>query len=134
MANITRLDSNARLSRVVIHGDTVYVAGITSSVKGDIVAQTAYIFEQAGKMLAALGLGLLLPLPGAQAATKEAEKNQPQTGWFSLALAHALQDRGNTASSPAVRRLLLALINGCSCCRPGCSRRRRRRSPCPWCW
>ena len=40
MANITRLDSNERLSRVVIHGDTVYVAGITSSVKGDIVAQT----------------------------------------------------------------------------------------------
>ena len=47
MANITRLDSNARLSRVVIHGDTVYVAGITSSVKGDIVEQTRDVFRLA---------------------------------------------------------------------------------------
>ena len=55
MANITRLDSNARLSRVVIHGDTVYVAGITSSVKGDIVEHTRDVFRQIDGYLAAAG-------------------------------------------------------------------------------
>jgi len=55
MANIIRLDSNARLSRVVIHGDTVYVAGITSSVKGDIVEQTRDVFRQIDGYLAAAG-------------------------------------------------------------------------------
>ncbi len=55
MANITRLDSNERLSRVVIHGDTVYVAGITASVKGDIVAQTRDVFSKIDGYLAAAG-------------------------------------------------------------------------------
>ena len=40
MTKITRIDSNERLSRVVIHGDTIYIAGTTASVKGDIVMQT----------------------------------------------------------------------------------------------
>ncbi len=55
MANITRLDSNERLSRVVIHGDTIYVAGITASVKGDIVAQSRDVFSKIDAHLAAAG-------------------------------------------------------------------------------
>ncbi|BEG76973.1 RidA family protein [Achromobacter xylosoxidans] len=40
MSDIVRKDSNERLSRIVIHGDTVYVAGVTSSAEGGITAQT----------------------------------------------------------------------------------------------
>jgi enamine deaminase RidA (YjgF/YER057c/UK114 family) len=46
MTIITRIDSNERLSRVVIHGDTIYIAGITASVKGDIVAQTRDVLQK----------------------------------------------------------------------------------------
>jgi len=40
MTKITRLNQNERLSRIVIHGETVYIAGITSAVDGDIKTQT----------------------------------------------------------------------------------------------
>ena len=40
MTDIVRKDSNQRLSRIVIHGDTVYVAGVTSSAAGGITEQT----------------------------------------------------------------------------------------------
>lgn len=40
MTDIVRKDSNQRLSRIVIHGDTVYVAGVTSSAAGGIAEQT----------------------------------------------------------------------------------------------
>ena len=40
MTDIVRKDSNQRLSRIVIHGDTVYVAGVTSAAEGGIAAQT----------------------------------------------------------------------------------------------
>ena len=40
MTDIVRKDSNERLSRIVIHGNTVYVAGVTSSAEGGITAQT----------------------------------------------------------------------------------------------
>ena len=56
MGAITRIDSNERLSRVVVHGDTVYVAGITSSVKGDIVAQTRDVFSKIDGHLASAGI------------------------------------------------------------------------------
>ena len=55
MGAITRIDSNERLSRVVVHGDTVYVAGITSSVKGDVVAQTRDVFAKIDSHLASAG-------------------------------------------------------------------------------
>ena len=55
MGAITRIDSNERLSRVVVHGDTVYVAGITSSVKGDVVAQTRDVFAKIDGHLASAG-------------------------------------------------------------------------------
>ncbi|MBB1626013.1 RidA family protein [Achromobacter sp. UMC71] len=40
MTDIVRKDSNQRLSRIVIHGDTVYLAGVTSSAAGGIAEQT----------------------------------------------------------------------------------------------
>ncbi|CAB3733319.1 Putative aminoacrylate peracid reductase RutC [Achromobacter animicus] len=40
MNDIVRKETNERLSRIVIHGDTVYVAGVTSNAEGGIAAQT----------------------------------------------------------------------------------------------
>jgi enamine deaminase RidA (YjgF/YER057c/UK114 family) len=55
MANITRIDSNERLSRVVIHGDTIYIAGITASAKGDIVVQTRDVLHKIDEYLETAG-------------------------------------------------------------------------------
>jgi len=52
--NITRIDSNARLSRIVIHGDTVYVAGVTSTADG-IEAQTREVLSKIDGYLAQAG-------------------------------------------------------------------------------
>ena len=40
MNDIVRKETNERLSRIVIHGDNVYVAGVTSNAEGGIAAQT----------------------------------------------------------------------------------------------
>ncbi|HLR78289.1 MAG TPA: RidA family protein [Burkholderiaceae bacterium] len=46
MSNIQRYDLNARMSRVVIHGDVVYLSGITpKDTSGDIAAQTRDILQ-----------------------------------------------------------------------------------------
>jgi len=51
---ITRIDSNARMSRVVIHGDTVYLSGLTSNAEG-IEAQTREILTKIENYLAQAG-------------------------------------------------------------------------------
>jgi len=48
---IIRIDSNARASRIVIHGDTVYLAGITALGDG-IQAQTREVFKKIDDLLA----------------------------------------------------------------------------------
>jgi enamine deaminase RidA (YjgF/YER057c/UK114 family) len=55
MNKITRIDSNERLSKVVIHGDTIYIAGITASAKGDIVVQTRDVLHKIDEYLALAG-------------------------------------------------------------------------------
>ncbi len=55
MSSIIRQDSNARLSRIVTHGDTVYVAGVTSSTPGDIVVQTRDVLTKIDGYLASAG-------------------------------------------------------------------------------
>jgi enamine deaminase RidA (YjgF/YER057c/UK114 family) len=55
MTKITRLNQNERLSRIVIHGETVYIAGITSAVNGDIKTQTRDVLRQIDDHLAAAG-------------------------------------------------------------------------------
>ncbi|SEI68299.1 RidA family protein [Achromobacter sp. NFACC18-2] len=52
MNDIVRMDSNERLSRIVIHGDTVYVAGVTSTAQGDIAAQTRDVLDKIDGYLA----------------------------------------------------------------------------------
>jgi len=51
---ITRLDANARMSRVVIHGGIVYLSGLTSNADG-IEAQTRDILAKIENYLAQAG-------------------------------------------------------------------------------
>ena len=56
MSSITRLDQNARRSRAVIHGDTVYLAGQTADDRSaDITGQTRQVLAKIDEMLAAAG-------------------------------------------------------------------------------
>jgi enamine deaminase RidA (YjgF/YER057c/UK114 family) len=58
MADITRLGITDRMSAVVIHGDTVYIKGITArAAGGDITAQTRNVLDQLDALLAEAGIG-----------------------------------------------------------------------------
>lgn len=52
MHDIIRKDTTERLARVVIHGDTVYVAGVTSAVSGGITQQTRDVLKKIDGYLA----------------------------------------------------------------------------------
>lgn len=55
---IQRFQSTRRLSRVVIHNGTVYVAGVTASrTGGDIGEQTADVLAKIDQYLASVGSG-----------------------------------------------------------------------------
>lgn len=56
MSEIIRHESNSRLSRVVVHDRTVYLAGVTSVVRGgDIAEQTKSVLEIIDSRLASVG-------------------------------------------------------------------------------
>ncbi|RMI17273.1 RidA family protein [Pseudoroseomonas wenyumeiae] len=56
MTAITRLDQNARRSRAVVHGDTVYLAGHTADdCTADAAGQTRQVLAKIDEMLAAAG-------------------------------------------------------------------------------
>jgi enamine deaminase RidA (YjgF/YER057c/UK114 family) len=53
---IKRIEAGPRMSKAVIHGNTVYLAGITAQdPKGDVKDQTKQILEQIDRHLAAAG-------------------------------------------------------------------------------
>lgn len=56
MTTITRIDQNARRSRIVVHGDTVYLAGQTADDRSaDIAGQTRQVLAKIDEALAAAG-------------------------------------------------------------------------------
>lgn|SRR5690554_6099463 len=56
MNDITRIDSNKRMSRVVIHNNVVYVAGVTSSDHAqDAAVQTRDVLKTIDELLAKAG-------------------------------------------------------------------------------
>lgn len=56
MNEITRIDSNERLSRVVIHKDIAYLSGVTADdAGGDITEQTRQVLQKADRYLARAG-------------------------------------------------------------------------------
>ncbi len=56
MASIQRIETGARMSKAVIHGDTVYLAGIVAeNNKVDITGQTQQVLAEIDRLLALAG-------------------------------------------------------------------------------
>lgn len=56
MSTITRLEVGARMSKAVIHGDTVYLAGIVADdPKQDVTSQTKQVLVEIDRLLALAG-------------------------------------------------------------------------------
>jgi enamine deaminase RidA (YjgF/YER057c/UK114 family) len=55
MTDIIRKESNARMSRIVVHGNTVYIAGVTSRAADDIATQTRDVLSKIDEYLASAG-------------------------------------------------------------------------------
>jgi enamine deaminase RidA (YjgF/YER057c/UK114 family) len=55
MAEIKRSHSNGRMSQMVIHGDTIYLAGQVAAPGDSVTAQTTGILKQIDDLLAEAG-------------------------------------------------------------------------------
>lgn len=56
MSTITRIEPGARMSKAVVHGDTVYLAGIVAEdPKQDITGQTRQVLAEIDRLLALAG-------------------------------------------------------------------------------
>jgi enamine deaminase RidA (YjgF/YER057c/UK114 family) len=54
--SIKRINAGARMSSAVVHGDTVYLAGLTADdAKADVKVQTKQILDKVDKFLAEAG-------------------------------------------------------------------------------
>ena len=54
--SITRHHGNQRMSQIVIHGDTIYLAGqVAADAGADITVQTQQVLEKVDKLLAEAG-------------------------------------------------------------------------------
>ena len=54
--NITRHHGNQRMSQIVIHGDTIYLAGqVAADAGADITVQTQQVLQKVDKLLAEAG-------------------------------------------------------------------------------
>jgi enamine deaminase RidA (YjgF/YER057c/UK114 family) len=56
MATITRIEAGPRMSKAVVHGDTVYLAGIVADDNSqDVTGQTRQILAEIDRLLALAG-------------------------------------------------------------------------------
>lgn len=56
MAAITRIETGPRMSKAVVHGDTVYVAGIVADdLSADTAGQTRQVLAEIDRLLALAG-------------------------------------------------------------------------------
>ncbi|MCW1935853.1 hypothetical protein CXP40_21325 [Pseudomonas sp. YY-1] len=54
--SITRHQTNARMSRIVVHAGTAHLAGVVAAQRsGDIKAQTVEVLQQIDELLASVG-------------------------------------------------------------------------------
>ena len=54
--SVTRIDAGARMSSAVVHGNTVYLAGLTADdTKADVKGQTKQILDKIDALLAKAG-------------------------------------------------------------------------------
>jgi len=54
---ITRMETSARMSKIVIHNDTVYLCGQVGGREGDVTAQTRECLSRIEALLAQAGSG-----------------------------------------------------------------------------
>ncbi|ARP80629.1 hypothetical protein CAL12_07120 [Bordetella genomosp. 8] len=111
MTDIVRKDSNQRLSRIVIHGDTVYLAGMTSSAQGGIVAQTRDVLAKIDDCLAQAGTDKARLL-SVQIWLKDIERDFAGMNqvWAEWAPADALPTRATCEAKLASPDLLVEII------------------------
>jgi enamine deaminase RidA (YjgF/YER057c/UK114 family) len=116
MTDIVRKDSNERLSRIVIHGDTVYVAGVTSSAEGGIVAQTRDALAKIDGYLARAGSDKTRLL-SVQIWLKDIERDFAgmNQAWAEWAPADALPTRATCEARLAAPDLLVEIIVTAAC-------------------
>ncbi|MCY1202314.1 MAG: RidA family protein [Achromobacter veterisilvae] len=111
MTDIVRKDSNQRLSRIVIHGDTVYVAGVTSSAAGGIVGQTRDALAKIDGYLAQAGTDKSRLL-SVQIWLKDIDRDFAGMNavWAEWALPQAMPTRATCEARLAAPELLVEII------------------------
>lgn len=111
MNDIVRMDSNQRLSRIVIHGDTVYVAGVTSNATGGIEAQTRDVLAKIDNYLAQADTDKKRLL-SVQIWLKDIEKDFAgmNTVWGEWAPSDAMPTRATCEAKLAAPELLVEII------------------------
>jgi enamine deaminase RidA (YjgF/YER057c/UK114 family) len=100
-----------RLSRVVIHGDTVYVAGVTSNAAGGITEQTRDVLQKIDGYLSQAGTDKSRLL-SAQIWLKDIERDFDAMNavWAEWIPAHALPTRATCEAKLASQNLLVEII------------------------
>jgi len=111
MTDIVRKDSNGRFNRVVIHGDTVYVAGVTSRAAGGIAEQTRDALKTIDGYLAQ-GDTDKTRLLSVQIWLKDIERDFEGMNavWAEWAPANALPTRATCEAKLAAPELLVEII------------------------
>ena len=111
MNDIVRKDSNPRLSRIVIHGDTVYVAGVTSAAQGGIAAQTRDVLGKIDSYLAQAGTDKSRLL-SVQIWLKDIDRDFAGMNevWGQWALPDAMPTRATCEAKLAAPELLVEII------------------------
>lgn len=109
--DIVRKDTNQRLSRIVIHGDTVYVAGVTSTAEGGIVAQTRDVLAKIDGYLAQAGTDKSRLL-SVQIWLKDIDQDFAgmNSVWAEWALPEAMPTRATCEAKLAAPELLVEII------------------------
>lgn len=111
MNDIVRKDTNERLSRIVIHGDTVYVAGVTSNAEGGIAAQTRDVLSKIDGYLARANTDKSRLL-SVQIWLKDIERDFAGMNavWAEWALPSAMPTRATCEAKLAAPELLVEII------------------------
>lgn len=111
MNDIVRIDSNQRLSRIVIHGDTVYIAGVTSNATGGVAAQTRDVLAKIDGYLAQAGTDKSRLL-SVQIWLKDIERDFADMNavWAEWAPADAMPTRATCEAKLASPELLVEII------------------------
>jgi enamine deaminase RidA (YjgF/YER057c/UK114 family) len=113
MSDIQRIDTGPRLSRVVIHNGTVYVAGLTANARnGDAGAQTADILQQLDGYLARAGTSrerlLTVQIWVADMARDFAPMNAAWEAWVPDGMAPARATCEAALAAPEIRVEIIA--------------------------